>query len=324
MRLRILLALLALVAGPGLLGALVGGLAGTAPAAVAQTLFRPVAIVNDQAITGYDLAQRAQILVALGYSAANPDALRSDALDQLVDEKLKLQAAKRMGITVTPEMVRAGIEEFARRSGRTPEALRALLSSQGVAEQALEDMARAEVGWLQVVRARFADRVEPGVAEVDSELALLGNRDGAEYQILEIGLPLEEDGRTEAQTRALAEQLYETLSGGGDFKEAVARYSRPPSAARGGEVGWVSTERMPANLRAALDGLEVGQVSRPLSVSGGISILKLIDKRTTGQQPAVDQATREAVRNQLVNQRSARLAEGLLQEMRRDALIEVR
>ena len=320
MRLRILLVLLALVAGPGL----VGGLVGTATSAAAQTLFRPVAIVNDQAITGYDLAQRAQILVALGYSAASPDALRSDALDQLVDEKLKLQAAKQMGIEVTPEMVQAGVEEFARRSGMAPDAFRTLMNSQGVTDQALDDMARAEVGWLQVVRARFANRVEPGAADIDSELALLGNRTGAEYQILEIGLPLEDDGRTEAQTRALAEQLYDTLSSGGDFKEAVARFSKAPSAARGGEVGWVSTARMPAELRAALDRLEVGQVSRPLTVSGGISILKLIDKRSTGQQPAVDQATREAVRNQLVNQRSARLAEGLLQEMRRDALIEVR
>lgn len=316
MRLRILLALLALVAGPGLVG--------TAPSAVAQTLFRPVAVVNDQAITGYDLAQRAQILVALGYSAASPDALRSDALDQLVDEKLKLQAAKQMGIDVTPEMVQAGVEEFARRSGMAPDAFRTLMNSQGVTDQALDDMARAEVGWLQVVRARFANRVEPGAADIDSELALLGNRTGTEYQILEIGLPLEDDGRTEAQTRALAEQLYDTLSSGGDFKEAVARFSKAPSAARGGEVGWVTTERMPAELRAALDGLEVGQVSRPLAVSGGISLLKLLDKRSTGQQPAVDQATREAVRNQLVNQRSARMAEGLLQEMRRDALIEVR
>ncbi len=324
MRLRVLLALVAAIAGPGSVIGLAAGVAAAQTPGAVQTPFRPVAIVNDQVITGYDLAQRMQILAALGYPSTGADALRSEALDQLVDEKLKVQAARQAGIDVTPDMVQAGVEEYARRSGMTPDAFRALLSKRGVAKQAIDDMARAEIAWVQVVRARFANRIEPGDAEIDSELALQGNRGGAEYQILEIGLPLEDAGRSPAQTRALADQLYRSLSKGGDFRAAVARYSRAPSAARGGEVGWVSTERMPADLRAALGQLEVGQVSRPLPVSGGISILKLVDKRSADGQATADDQTRAAMRNQLVNQRSSRLADGLLQEMRRDALIEVR
>ncbi len=52
----------------------------SAAPAPAQTMFRPVAIVNDSATTGFDLAQRAQILVALGFPTANPDALRAASL----------------------------------------------------------------------------------------------------------------------------------------------------------------------------------------------------------------------------------------------------
>lgn len=315
MRLRHLLAATAIVATTAM--------AGLAPAG-AQTLFRPVAVVNDVAITGYDLAQRAQILVALGYPAASPDALRAEALDQLVDEKLKLQAATRMGVEVTPDMVQAGIDEFARRAGVAPDAFRAVLNTQGVSTQALEDMARAEVGWLQVVRARFAGRVEPGEADIERELALLSSDSASQYRVLEIGLPLEDDGRTEAQTRALAEQLYERLSAGGDFEAAVAQYSKAPSAASGGKVGWISTERMPPELRRELAELDVGEVSRPMPVAGGLSILKVMEKRAGGGAPEPDDTARAAVRNQLMNQRSARLAEGLLQEMRRDAMIEVR
>lgn len=303
--------------------AVLAALLGTGPAP-AQTLFRPVAVVNDQAITGYDLAQRAQILVALGYPSASPDALRSAALDQLVDEKLKLQAAQKIGVSVTPEMVESAIEQFARRAGTAPDAFRAVLNAQGVTDQALEDMARAEVGWMQVVRARFADRVEPGEAEIQSELTLQGARAGAEYRVLEIGLPLAGEGRSAAETRALADELYAVLNAGGSFEEAVARYSEAPSAARGGEVGWITPERMPPELRRELDALEVGRVSRPLPVSGGLTILKLIDRRSGGAQPQLDDTARQAVRNQLVNERGARMAEGLLQEMRREALIEVR
>ncbi|HET7409276.1 MAG TPA: peptidylprolyl isomerase [Paracoccaceae bacterium] len=316
MRLKHLIAAAALVAG--------SGLAGVAPPAGAQTPFRPVAVVNDSAITGFDLAQRAQILMALGYPEARPDALRSAALDQLVDEELKLQAAREMGIEITPEMVQSGIDQFAERAGMQTDAFRALLSSQGVSDQALEDMARAEMGWLEVVRARFADSVMPGEAEVEAELALLDDRVATEYRVLEIGLPIEGAGRTEAETRALAEQLSRSLSSGGSFEEAVARYSSAPSAARGGQVGWVSTGRMPPDLARALQGLEIGEVSPPLEVAGGLTIIKVADKRVSTRDPQADGAAREAVRNQLISERSARLAQGLLQEMRRDALIEVR
>jgi peptidyl-prolyl cis-trans isomerase SurA len=182
-------------------------------------------------------------------------------------------------------------------------------------------MARAEIGWLQALRARFGDQIEPAESEIEVELASPGG-DATEYRVLEIGLPLETGGRTADETRALAEQLYESLSAGESFEEAAARYSSSPSAAQGGQVGWVSVERMPPELREFLEGLDVGEVSRPISVPGGLSILKVVDKRTS-ETDAV-QPTRDAVRTRLVSQRSAELADGLLEEMRREALIDVR
>jgi len=292
--------------------------------AQAQTRFRPVAVVNDSAITGFDLAQRAQIMVALGFTAASADALRAEALDQLVQDRLKLQAGREIGLNPTPELIETGIAELARRSDVSPDEFRALMSNQGVTGMALEDFATAEAVWLQVIRARFANRVQPGEAEIDAELKLIEQLGTSRFRIREIGLPLVIDGRTEAQTRALAEQLYDSLNHGGDFTAAVAKYSRSPSAARGGDVGWVSTARMPPDLARAIAGLKVGEVSRPLSVPGGLSILKVLEKRSAGSVPANDPQVRERIRNRLIARKSARLAEGLLQEMRRDALIEVR
>ena len=290
----------------------------------AQTLFRPVAVVNDSAITGFDLAQRAQILVALGFSTASADALRNQALDQLVEDRLKLQAGKRLGLAPSPEIVAAGIEQIAARSNLSSGEFQALMNAQGVTDQAVEDLAAAEIIWIQVVRSRFADRVEPGEAEIAAELNLSGRRGAFDYRLREIGLPMQDDGRTSAQTRALAEQLFNSLNTGGSFEQAVSQYSRSPSAARGGEVGWVTTQQMPPNLLEAVQTMQVGEVSRPLDVSGGFSLVQLLEKRATGVSQTVDPQQRERVRNRLINIQSARLADGLLQEMRRDALIEVR
>jgi len=69
-----------------------------------------------------------------------------------------------------------------------------------------------------------------------------------------------------------------------------------------------------------------GQVGRPFPVTGGMSILKLIEKRVDAADTidASNQELRDQVRDRLAGQRTARLAEGLLQELRRDALIELR
>jgi peptidyl-prolyl cis-trans isomerase SurA len=310
MRLRVLIALAGLV------------LAAAQPAG-AQTPFRPVALVNDSVITGFDLAQRALILSVLGYPADNPEQLRTEALDQLVEDKLKLQAGRQSGIEPTPEMIAAGLEEYAGRAGITPDEFRARLSARGVAGQALEDMVAAQVVWRDVIRTRFGDRLQPGEEEIEAQMGQPGTGP-TEYRVLEIGLPLTADGRSAAETRALAEELSTSLNGGGDFAEAVARYSEAPSAQRGGEIGWITTQAMPPDIAQALSRMEVGQVSPPLEVSGGLSILKLLDRRSAQAAPAAGQRSREAVRDELINQRSGRLADGLLQEMRRDALIEVR
>jgi peptidyl-prolyl cis-trans isomerase SurA len=308
-----------------LLGGAFVALACLVQTAPAQTLFKPIAIVNDSAITGYDLAQRAQILVALGFPSASADSLRSAALEQLVEDRLKLQAGRQIGFNPNPDMIDVGISEFARRGGITVPEFRALMNTQGVTDQALEDMVTAEVIWSQVVQTRFGNRVQPGEAEVDAEIGLLQSRSGFSYRIREIGLPSSSDGRSEAETLALADRLSTALNAGGDFAAAVAEHSQAPSAARGGEVGWVTTDRMPPELIQALANLEVGQVSGPLTVAGGYSLIKLEEKRSGGSAPnSVDPQLRERVRQRLANQQSARLADGLLQEMRRDALIEIR
>jgi peptidyl-prolyl cis-trans isomerase SurA len=295
----------------------------TAPA---QTMFRPVAIVNDSAITGFDLAQRAQILVALGFPTASPDALRAESLERLIEDRLKLQEGVRLGLTAGADSIDAGIEEFASRSGLSADAFRTAMSTQGVTRLALNDMVSAEVVWRQVVLSRFARRVEPGEAEIDAEIALVKQRAGVSYRIAEIGLPTDDAGRSAAETRALAQKLYASLSQGGDFAAAVRTYSRSPSAARGGEVGWVTTVQMPPDLAELLSRLSPGQVGEPFPVAGGISILKMLEKRIDAANTidASNPELRDRVRNRLSGQRAARLAEGLLQELRRDALIELR
>ncbi|MEM6547420.1 MAG: peptidylprolyl isomerase [Pseudomonadota bacterium] len=297
-----------------------------AEAQVQETPFRPVAVVNGSAVTGYDIAQRAQILVVSGFRADDAQQLQREALNRLIEDRLKLQEGARFGITPTEEIVQSGLEEFAQRAGVSVNELRALTSARGLGKSALEDMVSAEIIWRQVVLGRFSQRIRPTDAEVDAEIALASGGSDRRYRVLEIGLPAEDAGRSDADTLALATQLSDDLNGGADFVAAVRQHSRSPSASRDGEIGWISSDRLPPDLAQALGQLEPGDVSEPLKVAGGYSLLKVLDIRGSEDQTAqtADPNLRARVTDQIANERMQRLADGLLQELRREALIELR
>ena len=77
----------------------------------AQNLFSAAILVNDQAITNYELKQRTMFLKALRFPGV-PEEL---APKQLIEERLKKAAADQLGIHVSEEELQFELESFAQR-----------------------------------------------------------------------------------------------------------------------------------------------------------------------------------------------------------------
>lgn len=295
------------------------------PAAAAQnTPFAPVAVVNGEAITGFDVQQRIKMMRLISNLPADSQELTLATLDALIEDRLKLQEGKRLGIEPTDELISGGLQRLAQQRGQSPEAFLQRLRRGGVAESAIRDSVGAEVVWREVVRGRFLSRVDPADAEVDAEIGLIsqgGAAEGVSYRLQEIGLPNPAGGSAEGEARA----LYQRLRDGADFTQAVKQHSRAPSADNDGKLGWVEARRLPPDLARAVATLQPGQVAEPMPVAAGWSIVKLLEvKRDAGAAPQVDAETRERIRARMIEARIGRLADGLLQELRRDALIQLR
>ncbi|MEM7505343.1 MAG: peptidylprolyl isomerase [Pseudomonadota bacterium] len=293
----------------------------------AQTMFKPVAIVNDSAITGFDLAQRAQIFTALGAAAPTPDALRTQALNSLIEERLKYQAGEAIGISYSQDAVDLGLEEFASQFEDSPEALRTRLKNQGISDQSINDFVAAEAIWREVVRTRFLRRAEPSEAQIDAEIALSANAQNVSFRLRELALTLTGDQAQDQQIRERIIDLYNQYSTGVGFEEAVSQFSNGRSAANGGELGWVPGRALPGPMVQDLNRLQIGQVTRPVTVQNGVALFQLLERRVESggdTEAAATPEERERVRRRLVSETITRLADGFLQELRRDALIEVR
>lgn len=262
------------LAAPLVLGAF--PLAMTAPAAQAQGLFAPAILVNEKAVTGYELQQRERMLQVLNA----PGDARALAREQLIDDRLRIQASEDAGILPTEEEVLTGMEEFAGRANLSREEFVQSLAGAGVAEQTFRDFVRAGLSWRQLVQARFGSQSAVSDAEVDRALSSGGNgTSNVRVLLSEIIMPAP-PAEAEA-VRARAERISE-LTSESAFSAEARRYSATASRESGGRLPWQNVSDLPPVLRPLVLGLSPGQVTDPIPIPNAIALFQLRGIEETG------------------------------------------
>ena len=242
-----------------------------------------LATVNDSVITGYDLRQRMLLLIAMTQVQPTPEnipAIQREALSALVDERLqKQELATYEGLEVTDEEVAEEIAAMAQEVGTTPETYLTFLQQGGIRPETLREQLRTQIGWQQLVGGRFQSRARVSRSALEAAIRQMSEAASKkQYLVGEIYL---EAARVGGQQAALngANQLVQQMIQGAPFQNVAQQFSSAPSATRGGDAGWVVAGTVNPILQAAMDQLEIGQLSRPIPVEGGVYILYMRDKR---------------------------------------------
>lgn len=243
-----------------------------------------VATVNDQVITGFDLRQRMLSVIAMSQvqpTEENIPAIQQQALQALIEERLQAQEiANYETLKISDEEVNQEIAGMAQEAGTTPENYMNFLAQGGIRPEAMREQLRTEIGWRELVGGRFNSRARVSRAQVEQSLRQLTEAASKpQYLIGEIYLEANRVGGQQAAING-AEQLVAQMVQGAPFQAVARQFSAAPSAARGGDAGWVVQGTVQPALQTALDALQVGQLSRPIPVEGGVYIVYMRDKRT--------------------------------------------
>lgn len=237
----------------------------------AQNAFEAVIKVNDQAITRYEIEQRARMLQLF----RSPGNLPELAREQLIEDRLKLSAARASGVVLSEEDVEAGVEEFAGRANMTGEQLIRALEGAGVGASTLRDFVRVGITWRELNRARFSSRVS--VTEDDLErakAAISGSSSSVRVLLSEIIMPAPPSQAMAVQERASRISQVTTEA---EFSAQARRYSASRTRARGGRMDWVPLTQLPPALRPIILGLAPGEVTDPLPLEGAVALFQLRD-----------------------------------------------
>jgi peptidyl-prolyl cis-trans isomerase SurA len=247
------------------------------------------AVVNDEIISTYDLEQRMRLLIATSGVQPTQETLpqfQREALISLVDERLQLQElhhqSRRSRRSASSPRRRGEGRAVGTRAGQQHEGrgLRERPAKPGdrrrdpdAAAARPDQLAALDQRPLRLAPAgrRRPDQGHPGASRRHRLQAAVSGQRG-----------LIDASRVGGQDAAVkgAQQLVTQMQQGAPFPAVARQFSAAPTAANGGDAGWISPGEMPPEVDLALEQLRPGQLSQPIPVKDGVYIVYLREKRS--------------------------------------------
>ena len=221
-----------------------------------QTKVSIVAVVDGTAISSVDLENKIRLLLLTTGKSSNTENLeqyREEALEMLIDETLKIQAARSLNpesIAQASTTARSFFEDiYGDKNLSGSERLQAA----GILVSTAHDQIKADIVWTGVLTKKFQRQFSQVDMLANAEKQrILADLSAPQYKISEIVLmPI--PTRPQKQTYELAAQLENVIIEGADFNAVAAQYSMSGSAKNGGSIGWVQAQKLPSEVRQALD-----------------------------------------------------------------------
>ncbi|MCJ8144130.1 SurA N-terminal domain-containing protein [Ancylobacter sp. A5.8] len=285
------------------------------PAAAQQILV----MVQGDPITSFDVAQR----IKLAQLTERRTLSQKQALDELIDERLKIFTAQRYGITADTEEVDKLFTNMASRSGRTPEQLTQALGQNGIDARILKNKMRADFVWNNYVRGRFSSATTVRDSDIFQALEDKGEdtvkaQRTTEYTIRQIVLVISrtDSDSTRGQRMAEANNLRKAFT---DCESGIAAARQLRETVVREPVLRTSAE-MSAPLRKLMDDTPIGQTTPPEITQVGVELVAICAKR----EIVGESAKKREVRNELQSKQFESLSRRLLDEARKAAMIQHR
>lgn len=253
---------------------------------LAQKNLGIAAVVNDEIISIFDLEGRLNMFMFSSSQSLSPQdkqRLIPQILRALIDDKLKLQEAKKRNIKVLQSEINRAILSIERSNDIKKGQLTNVLKKEGVPRSSLIEQIKAEISWSKVANRVLGSRIRISDGEINERLVdYQKNKKMPEHRISEIFLPVDSIDQ-EKKIKDLADRLYKQLRKGVSFTNLARSFSRANTANAGGRRGWVRNGLLDSKLQLALNSMQPRQFSKPIRSDDGFFILFLHNRRLPSQ-----------------------------------------
>ncbi len=278
--------------------------------------YKIVALINEEMISNKDLQERSNLFAltsGMVINESNHRLVLDKVMQNTIDEKIKLQEAKKNKLKVSPEEIALAYQNFEKSNNLLPGKFEQVLKDYKVSKEVFLSQIEANLLWNKLVQQK-AGRIDVSVSQTEDELKRVEKDiNTPKYMVSEIVIS-KKDGKH-------INELVEILQNNPKFELYATQFSQSPSAPSGGRLGWVSKGQLAKPLNDAILSLKEGQVTKAIPYRADYYILKL-DKIYNPATDKKENPTEEEIRNYIRNKKTDEIANKYIRDLRNSAIIE--
>ncbi len=295
---------------------------------------RVVAVINDAIILRSELDARMIPLLGEAQQIADPkerarriEKLRSQVLDEMVNEELIVQAAEQAKIEVEASEVQAALDEIKSSNNLDDAALAQVLSAQGYTLGNYKHDLRRQLLRLRAVNQLVAPKVQVTEEDIRARYDQLQRRSDAVGAVrlshILFKLPEKPTEQQLAEVKARAAKAMERVKTGEPFSKVAAEISEDTGTkANGGELGWFQRGSVNPEWEPIVFAMDKGDVRGPVSGPQGLHVFQVTETKQTDLKPYAEM--KEQINRDLRRREMDKQTQTWLEELRKKAYIDLK
>ena len=156
--------------------------------------------------------------------------------------------------------------------------------------------------WNQLIVEKYKSKITINRTKIKKKILKNSKVQLKEYRLSEIIFEVSSKEQIEKKYNEVIKSINEI-----GFENSAATYSFSESAKIGGDIGWINENSLNNNIKKNIGSLKIGEFTKPIILSNGILILKLINTKNSETTIDIENELKKAInyeRNRQLNQYS--------------------
>jgi len=254
----------------------------------AKILDQAIVIIENDVITQSEFEKKLTFLISQYTISGKPlprdrSAMQEQVLAQMVNIRLQLNYAHKMGLMLKEWMVDKSMENIAKNSGVSLSEFRDKIIEQGVDYKLYRNEVKENLFTREIQRRVVADRVKISKKEIDDFIEHRSHifKENNQYKISSILVSLSETPSIDEKLLAKnkIKMVQKKFLDGEKFFSLAQNYSDSGNALSGGNLGWRKISEVPEIFLKEIEGVEKESISGIIETINGFYIFYLEDKK---------------------------------------------
>jgi peptidyl-prolyl cis-trans isomerase SurA len=294
---------------------------------------RIVAVVNDDIITLSELENTFQPYekrIIETYKGPDRDKVivdnRNMIFYRMIDNRLIQQLSTKAGIVVKDQEIMDTIKDLLHRKNMPMSEFVKTLEREGTSLAAYRQDMKDQMTRMRLLRRELKAKMVVSDEEIGENYVKhrheYEGKEAVRIKQILILLPRDADPALQSKLQADAERIHKQLIDGESFDLLAARFSQGPSAATGGDIGFLEKGMMLPEVDAVAFRLEKDEISKVIISEVGFHIIKVMDRRGAGTKPI--EAIRVEIKAKLEEEKMEKGYEEWIVDLRKRSHIEIK